>query len=481
MSELIRKITGIGGPDEVNYIPVIHYCVCDSAANEVNKIAKWIGDSEGLEATPQDFELYKGITIAVLFTNGFGIEEDAPDTGFTLQVHNSPQKQMMQEGDSLLTKMNPGTIALFSYDGNYFRLVSGITGAQFNDLREEINKRINDLESITVKKGGENNDESKTGDTNQPIYVFNDQVVPIVDTIGSSTNPVWLNEGHFMPSDETVGGPNQPVFLNGGTITAISATIGSNIIPIFLDGGSITSFTDTIGGYDLEDDTPVFSPVFMDNGAITVASSSSYSSTWNIGDDVSPLKMSEGKLVSVTSPLATKEELESNAVHSLDFDGQSYVLSATSANGATLSAITLPLEAMVVGATYTDGNVILELKNGTTTSFPVVDIVNGLVKDSEGNGEGSNEQPVYVDETGTVKKTTYDLSTFVSSGAEKYHNGGTYDMAATNAASGLITTITGNNVEDITLTMPIYWGNGAPTVPASIGTLYIELDDNGLS
>ena len=456
MSELIRKITGIGGPDEVNYIPVIHYCVCDSAASEVNKIAKWIGDSEGLEATPQDFELYKGITIAVLFTNGFGIEEDAPDTGFTLQVHNSSQKQMMQEGDSLLTKMNPGTIALFSYDGNYFRLVSGITGAQFNDLREEINKRINDLESITVKKGGENNDESKTGDADQPIYVFNDQVVPIVDTIGSATNPIWLNEGHFTPSDETVGGPNQPVFLNGGTIT---------------------SFTDTIGGYGSENDAPVFSPVFMDNGIITAASSSSYSSTWNIGDDVSPLKMSEGKLVSVTAPLATKEELESNAVHSLDFDGQSYVLSATSANGATLSAITLPLEAMVVGATYTDGNVILELKNGETTSFPVVDIVNGLVKDPAGNGEGDNEHPVYVNSSGVATASTYDLSTFVSSGAEKYHNGGTYPMAATGAASGLITTITGNNVEGITLTMPIYWGNGAPTVPAAIGALYIELEN----
>lgn len=227
----------------------------------------------------------------------------------------------------------------------------------------------------------------------------------------------------------------------------------------------------------MEDDTPVFSPVFMDNGAITVASSSSYSSTWNIGDDVSPLKMSEGKLVSVTSPLATKEELESNAVHSLDFDGQSYVLSAASANGATLSAITLPLEAMVVGATYTDGNVVLELKNGTTTSFPVVDIVNGLVKDSEGNGEGNNEHPVYVNENGTVTASTYDLSTFVSSGVEKYHNGGTYSMAATNAASGLITTITGNNVEGITLTMPIYWGNGTPTVPAAIGALYIELEN----
>lgn len=240
MSELIRKITGIGGPDEVNYIPVIHYCVCDSEANEVNKIAKWIGDSEGLEAIPQDFELYKGITIAVLFTNGFGIEEDAPDTGFTLQVHNSPQKQMMQEGDSLLTKMNPGTIALFSYDGNYFRLVSGITGAQFNDLREEINKRINDLESITVKKGGENNDESKTGDADQPIYVFNDQVVPIVDTIGSPTNPIWLNEGHFTPSDETVGGLKENP---DGTMP----TIPQGFKPIYLDRGNLTAADITLG------------------------------------------------------------------------------------------------------------------------------------------------------------------------------------------------------------------------------------------
>ena len=296
-----------------------------------------------------------------------------------------------------------------------------------------------------------------TGDADQPIYVFNDQVVPIVDTIGSPTNPVWLNEGHFTPSDETVGGPNQPVFLNGGTIT---------------------SFTDTVGGYDSEDDTPVFSPVFMDNGAITAAGASSYSNTWNIGDDVSPLKMSEGKLVSVTSPLATKEELESNAVHSLDFDEQSYVLSATSANGTTLSAITLPLEAMVVGATYTDGNVILELKNGETTSFPVVDIVNGLVKDPAGNGEGDNEHPVYVNNNGVATASTYDLSTFVSSEAEKYHNGGTYSLTAADGTSGLTTTITGTNgLGAINLNIPINWGYSTPTYSASLGTIYIQLDE----
>jgi len=229
-----------------------------------------------------------------------------------------------------------------------------------------------------------------------------------------------------------------------------------------MEDGYLKPITHPIGG------TNCF--VYLDEGKIT-------ETTETIGSDTQPLKLHRGSFTPVTSPLATKEELESNAIHSLDFNGQSYVLSATSANGATLSAITLPLEAMVVGATYTDGNVILELKNGTTTSFPVVDIVNGLVKDSEGNGEGSNEQPVYVDETGTVKKTTYDLSTFVSSGAEKYHNGGIYPMAATDAASGLITTITGNNVEGITLTMPIYWGNGAPTIPAAIGALYIELEN----
>ena len=241
MSELIRKITGIGGPDEVNYIPVIHYCICDSAADENIKEAKWIGNSNGTEASPNDFELYKGINIAVLFKNGFGIETPSPEVGFSLKIDNNEPKPMIrQEEDVNLDKLNANTVVLFIYDGTVFRMVNGISSAQFDDLKESLNGQISDLRNSMVQKSGENHDEDVTGNFDQPIYVSDSSVVAIGATFGSPINPIWLDAGHFTPSDKTVGGLKEN---SDGTMP----TIPQGFKPIYLDRGNLTAADITLG------------------------------------------------------------------------------------------------------------------------------------------------------------------------------------------------------------------------------------------
>ena len=86
--------------------------------------------------------------------------------------------------------------------------------------------------------------------------------------------------------------------------------------------------------------------------------------------------------------VALSTDLNSYAT-SLDFtmDSNSYVISAVLKNGSTnLSSktIDLPLETMVVDASYDSANknINLTLKNGTVTSFGIADLVNGLVPDT---------------------------------------------------------------------------------------------------
>lgn len=72
----------------------------------------------------------------------------------------------------------------------------------------------------------------------------------------------------------------------------------------------------------------------------------------------------------------------------LSVDTSTYILTAKlkDANGNVLSitSVDLPLETMVVGASYDETNkkIVLTLQNGNTTSFSVADLVSGLVPDS---------------------------------------------------------------------------------------------------
>lgn len=352
MNEMIRKITGVGGITNTHYIPVIYYCVCHSAASDQIKTADWVGMSNGEEVSPDDFELYKGMAIAVLFEEGFGVDEEPPIDGFSLSICNNEPKRMLREADGVtLDKLNANTVILFVYDGTDFRMVSGISGAQFDDLIAEVNRIIETFRQSVVYRGGENNNEERTGSESIPVYV---------------------NDGQITAMGTTIGASNQPVWMNSGEITPISGPIGDE-----------------------------FKHIYLNNDGVIVTSGAT------VGTDKQPLKLVSGSLTQVGAPLATKEELDTEAIHALDLDPDTFVLNALDANSNILSSVDLPLETMVVGARYENGNIILSLKNGQDSNpIPVVDLVNGLVKDPDAQGAGSEQVPVYVDNHGSVQEAT---------------------------------------------------------------------------
>lgn len=523
MNEMIRKITGIGGITNTHYIPVIYYCVCHSAASDQIKTADWVGMSNGEEVSPDNFELYRGMAIAVLFEEGFGVEEEPPIDGFSLSICNNEPKRMLREADEVtLDKLNANTVVLFVYDGIDFRMVSGISGAQFDDLIAEVNGIIETFRQSVVYRGGENNEEERTGSESIPVYVNDGQITAMGTTIGASNQPVWMNSGEITPLSGPVGDEFKHIYLNNdGVIVASGATVGT---------------------------------------------------------DVQPLKLVNGSLTQVGAPLATKQQLDTEAVHTLDLDPDTFILNALDANSNILSSVDLPLETMVVGARYEDGNIILSLKNGQDSNpIPVSDLVNGLVKDPDAKGAGNEQVPVYVDGHGSVQEATKviarastdpvgsvsipvyvgvngvitatsailgtdttplkmvngaltpisaalataaDLASEVSraQGVENghegrisaleaigiseelsdlsddiadlnsridnlppsdnyYHNAGTYNFAAANSTSGLTASVSGTGIGAITLNIPIYWGTATPTMSnAPTGAIYLKLE-----
>lgn len=97
----------------------------------------------------------------------------------------------------------------------------------------------------------------------------------------------------------------------------------------------------------------------------------------------------------------------------MNVDPLTFILSISLKNesGDILStqAIDLPLETMVVGASYSDGNLILTLKNGETLSINISSIVSGLVPDSRtiNNKSLKNNITLTANDVGALPNNTF--------------------------------------------------------------------------
>ena len=105
---------------------------------------------------------------------------------------------------------------------------------------------------------------------------------------------------------------------------------------------------------------------------------------------------SEGKTYTVTG--LTANDLVSSVVLSIDADYKlSAILKDRSGNVVTTSnSIDLPLESMIIGGTYSNGVVTLQLKSdddegiGNTISFSISDLISGLVNEAAGTKTDGN-------------------------------------------------------------------------------------------
>lgn len=226
MSEFIRKITGIGGSSNVNYIPVVHYCICESAAEDEIKEAVWVGNSDGTTADEAGLDLYPGLTLAVYFLHGIGSADS--DTQFKLKLQNTAAKLIKTDGDSILNHVYENSVVVFTYDETCYRVVNGITGAQADDLLSDILARIDSAtEGVVQLPFGDEGYAYMVGDEDQPIYVAGKEARAISGTFGSETNPIWLNAGHFTASTVTVGSDTLPLKMVDGALTPVSAALAT--------------------------------------------------------------------------------------------------------------------------------------------------------------------------------------------------------------------------------------------------------------
>lgn len=297
MSDMIRKITGINGTNTVNYIPVVYYCVCDTAANDIGKKAYWIGNSNGNQITSNVIKLYKGATFAILFTNGFGKSRSSSGIEYKLNINGTGEKDILLSGtDNNLNFVEPNTVVLFSWDGNQYRVINGVTGAQLAELKDELIEAIEQLRQgkVDLEADTDGGYKAQTGNADQPIYVTNRAVKAITNTFGrddeNKVQPIWIEEGHFKGITSTVGSATHPVYISGGTIVPISTTVGGQTV------GAVPN--DNSGaGYD------TMQPIFSYEGKLTKASVDIGSPTIPIHMEDGVLKRGKADVGSVSTPI----------------------------------------------------------------------------------------------------------------------------------------------------------------------------------
>lgn len=438
MSEMIRKITGIGASTNVNYIPVVYYCICDTDANDNNKIAKWIGNSNGTAVTNEKLELYNGIIIAIKFTKGINKLDAITNDRIKLKItngNNQDFKNIIIWEDSDPEKghfrgCEKDSVILFTYDktADNFKVVDGIDNYAVDDLKEWVESELTSIQNDFVHLPETDNPEehANVGSGINPIFVENKYATPSTATVGQNTanaiKPIWLNQGSMATFTVNSGATNRPVYVGNGVIAPITASKGSSSNPVYFQNGTIKEATE------------------------------------DFGSDVKPLKMAGGKLTPVANNLATQtalatekarameaeEALQSavdSAAHDIkltsDNSDYKYTFQLKDKNGNLIGSsitINLPLETMVTSGTYSNGVISLILQNGNSITFPVVDLQNGLVKDSGSNGEGDDAHPIYVNNNGVATSTSYDLSTFATSG---------HKHAASDITSGILGVVRG--------------------------------------
>lgn len=111
------------------------------------------------------------------------------------------------------------------------------------------------------------------------------------------------------------------------------------------------------------------------------------------GDDVTLTFANDSVVSTKTFNVEDVYNVKNSSIE-LSINSQTYVVTAylkdKDGNIISQTSIDLPLESMVVGATEQDGSIILTLQNGSTTSFYIGDLVDGLVSQTTYEQDKSN-------------------------------------------------------------------------------------------
>lgn len=175
-------------------------------------------------------------------------------------------------------------------------------------------------------------------------------------------------------------------------LTLLSTAWSGNQQTLTVDG---ISDTDNVNVYPAEG----YSDEYINDGiqAISAGSSGVTFSCTSVPSENISVVVSVDTEVAIPTIEEYYTQAQSNALFAstgtLTLDPSTFVITMTlkSISGATLvtQSIDLPVESMVVGATYDNGtkSIILTLQNGNTVSVPVGDLVDGLATTEQLNAE----------------------------------------------------------------------------------------------
>lgn len=204
------------------------------------------------------------------------------------------------------------------------------------------------------------------------------RVPKIVDSNGTMQ---WIEPEYYTKAQINAKTINSKPLSSNITLTAsdITTTYGDNdsvqkVLEDFEDAMSVIG-TLTINSKEI-----------IDNPVLTASDVGALPDTTTIPTRVGQL-INDSEYVDESTLNNKAASLGSDI--NLTLDTTNYKITAQLVNSTgtalgTAKTIDLPLETMVVGASYDDATekIVLTLKNGTTTSFSVADLVKGLVSDT---------------------------------------------------------------------------------------------------
>lgn len=535
MSEFIRKITGISGSTNVNYIPVVYYCHCSTAATTRDKVIEWYADSSATDSSQciesSTIPVYRGLTLAVYFKNGIDKKDDVTssncyrikigDTAYPIKMNDDAEEAYYKGGDK------KATVLLFEFSGSYFRLVNGVSRYMIDELSDKLedirvhNGAYVQLRQIVFPNEGEEVSnggsidiyEHDTGSANQFVYVKDNEVKPTTKSEGSDIRPLKMVSGKLQSVSYDLAKKSELSELEqdisdaayGIKLTGSAPTTGQyKIVASLHDKGGLpidsATVTFNVGGDSTDEkvkqvlassDSTLY-PVLTSDRSFSPGGAIPNTNTFITGAKLGynvRLQPTKG-VFEVNGTAGVRAGVSSSGYKVYDTGGTNQV--AAMWHAVQGSSSTVGYGSMAVGndigsgttgnaagriyvyGTSTGRNMIISNISDSSSRTNYLPNATGYLAVGSSSGVGSVSTPVYMKSNGELA-----VCTSIPSGGSTvnyYHKAGTYSITPTSATSGFKASLTGQGgVSDITLTIPIYWGTNVPSGTSVTGALYFHI------
>lgn len=340
-------------------------------------------------------EEYEGLTKKAIFETSM-IKKEMPiinnECDIPYEVLNSERINLRvyaysTENDELILRYSPRYSEFCTLDGSY---VDGaepseeITPTQFEQYTDELNKGLNEVDSSLKTLSDTNVETIKNSDyaKKQGDYAHEqgDGAKSIADEIKNKLDNGEFNGRDGLDGRDGVDGKNAAI--NG--LNSLNIVGGTNIV------------------IEQEDDTLKINNTYTyDDSKIKAEISTN---TSDISKNKADIKDINDNLINYSLITETGSKIELN-INSSDFKMTAILKNKNGDIVDTSNEIDLPLETMVIGASYDSDKkeLVITLQNGTETRVPISSLIDGLVNEETLNEYVKNTDYANANKGGVIK------------------------------------------------------------------------------